>query len=126
MPARNLITEELADLFGVLAHPQRIRIIEELGLGERDVSGLQAALEVTHSRVSQHLSLLRAHRLVVERREGRRHIYRLAQPEIARWILDGLKFFAASTETADRLRSAAEEVRALWGTKAAKSAGKGR
>lgn len=115
MPARKLVAAELADLFGVLAHPQRIQIIEELRAGEKDVTALQAALGTSHSRVSQHLSLLRSHRLVVERREGRRHHYGLAQPELARWVLEGMRFFEASRLTADRLRDAAAEVKSLWG-----------
>ena len=35
MPHRVLVAKELAELLGVLAHPNRIRIIEELREGER-------------------------------------------------------------------------------------------
>ena len=37
MPNRVLIARELADLFKLLAHPDRIRLIEELGAGEKAV-----------------------------------------------------------------------------------------
>ncbi|MSQ97144.1 MAG: ArsR family transcriptional regulator [Gemmataceae bacterium] len=80
MPHRNLVAKELAGFLGVLSHPHRIHIIEELRDGERDVNSLQAALGISHSGVSQHLMLLRAHRLVNERRQGRRVFYHLLQP----------------------------------------------
>ncbi|MCP6768773.1 metalloregulator ArsR/SmtB family transcription factor, partial [Klebsiella pneumoniae] len=64
MPHRDLVTKELAELLGVLAHPHRIRIIEELRDGEHDVNSLQQVLGISHSGVSQHLMVLRASRLV--------------------------------------------------------------
>ena len=73
-------------MFSVLAHPHRLRIVEELGSDERDVASLQSALGISHSGVSQHLSQLRALELVIERREGRHVFYRLMHPELAAWI----------------------------------------
>ena len=87
MPSRQVVAKELSEIFKILAHPDRVRIIEELGLGERDVNTLGEQLELPGSRVSQHLAMMRAHRIVEERREGRRHFYRLIQPEIANWIV---------------------------------------
>ena len=40
MPDRQIVSKELADLFKIIAHPDRIRIIEELGHGEKDVNTL--------------------------------------------------------------------------------------
>ena len=114
MPHRHLVAKELGQLFSVFSHPDRIRIIEELRDGERDVNALQAALEVTHSRASQNLAILRAHRLVAERREGRHVFYRLVNPEMARWVLDGLRFIEADLALVERRRTAIEEVRQLW------------
>ena len=92
MPSRLPVAKELAEIFKILAHPDRIRMIEELRAGERDVNGLAATLGLPAPRVSQHLSLLRAHRVVQERREGRHHFYQLHQPDIAQWIVTGLDF----------------------------------
>lgn len=114
MPHRHLVAKELGQLFAVFSHPDRIRIIEELRDGERDVNALQAALDVTHSRTSQNLAILRAHRLVAERREGRHVYYRLVNPDMARWVLDGLKFIEADLAQVERRRTAIEEVRQLW------------
>lgn len=114
MPERALIANELAKLLGVLAHPQRIRIIEELRGGEMDVNSLQAVLGVSHSRVSQNLSLLRSYRLVVERRQGRHVFYQLAQPQLANWILDGLQFLEAEAALTRHLAEAVQHTRRLW------------
>ncbi|MEM9529550.1 MAG: metalloregulator ArsR/SmtB family transcription factor [Pseudomonadota bacterium] len=92
MPARNVVAKELAQLLKSIAHPDRIRLIEELRGGEADVNTLAETLDIAPTRASQHLGILRVHRVVDERREGRHHIYHLVQPEIANWIIDGLAF----------------------------------
>lgn len=114
MPHRALVAKELADLMGVLSHPQRIRIIEELRDGELDVNTLQEALGISHSGVSQHLMTLRAHRVVSERRQGRHVFYHLRQPEMARWLLDATQFLERATAEADELRIAIGKTRNEW------------
>ncbi|HTV00306.1 MAG TPA: metalloregulator ArsR/SmtB family transcription factor [Luteitalea sp.] len=114
MPNRSFVAKELGQLFNVLSHPDRVRIVEELREGELDVNALQAALNVSHSRTSQNLAVLRAHRLVVERREGRHVFYRLVKPELAQWLLGGLQFIQLDLEQAESRRSAIEEVRQMW------------
>lgn len=112
MPSRILIAKELAEIFKIIAHPDRIRLIEELRQGERDVNSLAELLDLPGPRVSQHLSLLRAHRMVEEQRDGRRHFYHLVQPQIAAWIVDGLAFVEGRNNgvTNANIRS----VRQLW------------
>ena len=114
MPGRAVVTQELANLFRVFSHPHRIQIIEELRNGEHDVNALEEALGISHSRVSQQLATLRAHRLVKVRREGRHVYYSLLQPEIARWLSQGLDFLMQRLEQRNQLRDAVEEVRHLW------------
>lgn len=114
MPSRRLVSKELADLFGVLANPDRIRIVEELRGRELDVNSLQQALEIPQARVSQHLSVLRAHRLVDERRAGRHVYYHLLQPTLADWILQGLEFFGGELNFGQDMQNAINEARALW------------
>lgn len=114
MPHRHLVAKELGQLFNVFSHPDRIRIVEELRDGERDVNALQAALDVTHSRTSQNLAILRAYRLVAERREGRHVFYRLVNPDVARWVLEGLRFIEADLALVERRRTAIEQVRQMW------------
>lgn len=50
-----------AELFTALGHPARIRILELLRDGERNVSELQAGLDSEGSAVSQHHAILVAH-----------------------------------------------------------------
>lgn len=114
MPHRALVAKELADLFGVLSHPHRIRIVEELRSGEHDVNSLQHALGISHSGVSQHLMLLRANRLVSERRAGRRVYYQLRQPDIAKWLLDATQFLERETVEAQELKKAISKTRREW------------
>jgi len=98
MPNRLIVAKELSEILKVIAHPDRIRLIEDLRAGEKDVNSLAETLALTSSRVSQHLRLLRAHRIVEEHRDGRRHVYRLLLPEIASWIVDGLDFLDSRTK----------------------------
>jgi len=92
MASRTIVAKELAELFKIISHPDRLRLLEELRSGGRDVNTLGESLNLPPARISQHLSLMRAHRLVDETREGRRHLYKLRQPEIADWIVEGLDF----------------------------------
>ena len=112
MPDRQLAAKELAEVFKIVAHPDRIRIVEELGLGEKDVNTLVEQLELPGPRVSQHLSLMRAHRLVEERRDGRRHYYHLIQPQLAQWIIEGLAFVEGRLSGVSK--STISKARELW------------
>ncbi len=117
MPHREIVAKELAGLLGVLSHPQRIRIVEELRGGERDVTSIQAVLKISHSGVSQHLMQLRAYRLVAERREGRQVYYRLRQPNIARWLTEAMHFIEPESVETDQLRKAIKKTRSEWSSK---------
>ncbi len=120
MPHRLLVTRELAALLAVLAHPHRIRIIAELRDGECDVKSLQAILGISHSGVSQHLMVLRAHRVVCERRQGRHVLYRLRQPGMASWLLDATEFLQQESEALE-IREAIRKTRRAWGRKMSSS-----
>ncbi len=112
MPNRMLVAKELADIFKLIAHPDRVRLIEELRQEEKDVNTLCSSLDLPGPRVSQHLSLLRAHRLVEERRDGRHHYYSLVQPEIAEWIVEGLTFLEGRLTSLGE--HSIEDARRLW------------
>lgn len=112
MPSRIVVAKELAEIFKVIAHPDRIRLIEELSKNESDVNTLAEVLELPGSRVSQHLTQLRLNRIVSERRDGRRHIYSLLQPEIATWIVEALDFVEGRGTTISK--SKINTARRLW------------
>jgi DNA-binding transcriptional ArsR family regulator len=116
MPSRSVVTQGLAKLFGSLSHPHRVRIIEELRGDEKNVKELEVMLGISHSRVSQHLAILRGHRIVTERREGRKVYYHLTNPDLANWILEGLDFIEEELDQDRRkvVRTAVRKVRNLW------------
>jgi ArsR family transcriptional regulator, lead/cadmium/zinc/bismuth-responsive transcriptional repressor len=114
MPVRATVSKELASLFGVLSNPHRLRLVEELRDAEVDVNGLQQALGISHSSVSQHLAVLRAHRIVIERRVGRHVFYRLRHTELAEWIRTGLDFIERDLDQEHEFRAAVEQVRVIW------------
>ncbi len=114
MPWRALLSKEMADFLGVLAHPHRLRIVHELRAAELDVNSMQELLGVSHSRVSQHLATLRAHRIVHERREGRHVFYRLQDPALAQWLLEGLKFLQLDSSHHQDIQDALRKSRQAW------------
>jgi DNA-binding transcriptional ArsR family regulator len=71
-----------ADLFRVLGHPARVRILELLRDGERSVGSLQDALGLDSSGISQHLASLRTHGLVAGRRDGTTIYYRVIEAAV--------------------------------------------
>ena len=68
--------------FQVLADPTRVRILELLLGGERNVGELVAALGLQQGRVSSHLACLRRCGFVATRREGTFVYYRLADDRV--------------------------------------------
>lgn len=114
MPFRSVASRELADVFSVLAHPHRLRIVEEIGAGELDVASISEILAISHSGASQHLAQLRARRLVVERRDGRRVFYRLRNPDLAQWLLAGLRLLETDADASREIKSSLRRARAAW------------
>jgi ArsR family transcriptional regulator len=76
------VHELTANLFRVLGHPARVRILELLREGERSVGALQAELNLDSGGTSQHLSTLRRIGLVESRREGTSVFYRVDDEQV--------------------------------------------
>ena len=105
------IRNELAELLKALGHPDRVRLVEELGDREKDVQTLSDSLGVRQARVSQHLAVLRASHVVEDRRDGRHVLYRLAKPALAAWIILGGATLVGSPEMGAEELNVAEEIR---------------
>lgn len=75
-----------AQLFRVLGHPVRIRILELLNDGERSVGDLRAALNLDSSGTSQHLAALRQQGLLESRRAGTSVYYRIRDPRVSQLL----------------------------------------
>ena len=94
----DVVTDDLqafkAAFFRALAHPVRIRVLEELVRGDRTVQELQQALTLDQPVVSQQLAVLRANNIVTGRKEGVSVRYTVRDPligellEVARRIFN--------------------------------------
>jgi ArsR family transcriptional regulator len=69
-----------AQIFQALAHPTRIAIIEALHDGELPAGKLMAMLKVEQPNLSQHLAVLRAKNVVVNRKVGNQVYYAVRDP----------------------------------------------
>jgi ArsR family transcriptional regulator len=70
------------DLLKVIAHPIRIKILEDLVQGVKCVSDFEETLDISQPNVSQHLKLLKSHQLVDYFVDGRLKCYFLKEPLI--------------------------------------------
>lgn len=72
----------MAEFFGALADPSRLRLMSALASQELCVCDLAAAVKVSESAVSHQLRILRSQRLVKYRRVGRNVYYNLADSHV--------------------------------------------
>ena len=92
-----------AGLFQALAHPTRIAIVDELRDGELNAGTLTDRLGVEQANLSQHLAVLRARQVVVNRRVGNQVLYSVRDPVLFQ-VLDLLRRY---------FQSQARETRAM-------------
>jgi DNA-binding transcriptional ArsR family regulator len=71
-----------AEFFKALAHPVRIRILEELRGTELSVTEIQSLLELDQSTVSQQLSILRSKSFLQSRKNGTSVFYSVRDPMV--------------------------------------------
>jgi ArsR family transcriptional regulator len=71
-----------ADFFQALAHPTRIAIVEQLRDGELSAGSLIERLGMEQANVSQHLAVLRAKNILVNRKVGNQVFYSVRDPLI--------------------------------------------
>ncbi|WEB45998.1 metalloregulator ArsR/SmtB family transcription factor [Streptomyces yunnanensis] len=76
------VLAEVAAMFSLLGSPRRLHIVWALAQGESDVSGLAERVGGARPAVSQHLSKLKLAGLVRSRREGRRVVYLIDDPDV--------------------------------------------
>ena len=80
---------DLADLFKMFGDSTRLRILTALMSGEKGVTELAEALQMTNSAVSHQLKTLKAGKLVKSRRNGKQVIYSLADEHVRTIIAMG-------------------------------------
>ena len=79
--------ESISRSLHALGEPARLRIaVALLAAGELSVGDVAAAAGTTEPAASQHLRVLRAERLVRNRRQGRVVFYSLADEHVREWV----------------------------------------
>ncbi len=114
MPHRKVIADEMAAFLSALSHPDRVRICLELQGGELEVSALRQSLQISPSRLSQHLGMLKSHHIVRERKEGRRVLYCLAMLNLGPWLMQGMEFIQQESQRVGGLVAALEQATQSW------------
>src|SRR5436309_7417101 len=76
-----------ADFFQALAHPTRIAIVEQLREGELSAGTIIERLGIEQANASQHLAVLRAKNIVVNRKAGNQVFYSVRDARIIQ-VLD--------------------------------------
>jgi ArsR family transcriptional regulator len=103
-----------ADFFQALAHPTRIAIVEQLRHGELSAGVLIERLGIEQANASQHLAVLRAKNILVNRKAGNQVFYSVRDPLIIE-VLDVMRryFHAHMTEVLATLKALdkAEKIR---------------
>ncbi|MFG1815263.1 ArsR/SmtB family transcription factor [Kribbella sp. NPDC049174] len=98
MPAEDDVVDT-ADVFSLLGDPRRLKLLVALLDGELCVCDLAAVTGMSESATSHALRLLRAHRVVAVRRDGRMAYYRLDDAHV-RMLVD---LAVAHTEHTDAI-----------------------
>jgi DNA-binding transcriptional ArsR family regulator len=75
--------KEYSRYFKAIGDPNRFRILSFLSGGEKTVGEVGAALGLTQSTVSRHLSILRGAGFVSDRRKGQNVFYRLEKNAVS-------------------------------------------
>jgi DNA-binding transcriptional ArsR family regulator len=75
---------DAARLLRAIGNSQRLLVLCALAEGERSVAALNAQVDLSQSALSQHLAVLRAHRIVATRRDAQQVFYSLAPGPAAR------------------------------------------
>jgi len=95
-----------AEFFQALAHPTRIAIVEQLRNGELSAGALIEPLGVEQANVSQHLGVLRAKNILINRKAGNQVFYSVRDPLIIE-VLDLMRryFHAHMSEVLATLKA---------------------
>jgi ArsR family transcriptional regulator len=85
------VFRQQARVLKALANESRLKIIDRLSRGECSVGELTDLVGSDRSTISKHLALLRAHGIVLDRREGNVVYYTLLTPCV-------VNFFSCATQ----------------------------
>jgi len=75
--------ERASELLAAMANPRRLMVLCRLVDGEKSVTALASAVNLSQSALSQHLAKLRERGLVATRRDAQTIYYSLASREVS-------------------------------------------
>jgi DNA-binding transcriptional ArsR family regulator len=101
------------DTLTALADPTRRSVFEHLASGPRAVSELAQGFSVSRPAVSQHLRVLKEAGLVVDRRDGTRHVYQV-NPDGLSALRDYLDRFWDQALAAFKAAAESEQGEGKW------------
>jgi DNA-binding transcriptional ArsR family regulator len=95
-----------ADFFQALAHPTRIAIVEQLRDGELSAGVLMERLSIEQANASQHLAVMRAKNILINRKAGNQVFYSVRDPLIIE-VLDIMRryFHTHMSEVLETLKT---------------------
>ncbi len=116
-----ILNREVFDLHAsfckTLANPKRLMILAMLGVREMSVGEMARTIGVPLSNISQHLAVLRGHRIVNVSKEGQTAYYSICDPRlvdacnlIRSVLLDDLKTRGLVAQELDAVRVVADEA----------------
>lgn len=108
------ILGSISEFFGVLSHPDRIRILSLLKSEELDVSGIHLRLNISQSRVSQHLKMLKNGYLVEERRVGKHVYYKLKDVNVLKLMSQAVQIYAVGVAADPEALQLLTDILSLW------------
>jgi len=99
-----------SEIFHGLANPTRIAIVELLRDGELSAGKLIEKLGIEQANASQHLAVLRAKQIVVNRKAGNQVYYSIRDPALIE-VLEILRryFYAQLSSTVNMMKQVARE-----------------
>jgi DNA-binding transcriptional ArsR family regulator len=107
-----LLRSYKANVFQALSHPTRIAILEVLQEGELSAGAIQERLGIEQANLSQHLAILRARQIVVNRKDGNQVFYSLRNPVLSEVLNIMRRYFQANlTEAVQMLGEIESEPR---------------
>ena len=99
------LIELIAQRFGVLAEPMRLKLLNQLREGEATVSELQVALGASQQNVSKHLGILHGAAMVERTKVGTQVHYSISDPSV----------FVLCEQVCDGMRRQLEQLEAILG-----------
>lgn len=102
-----------AELFRLLGHPVRVRVLDLLRDGERSVGELQAALELDSGGTSQHLTAMRRQGLLESRKDGAKVYYRVKDPRAFQLLATARQILTTQLEESSAVLDDLEAIAAV-------------